>query len=59
MRSYTSARPDLTRVQLRRDISDELRTDPQWQKRGLGARNDKAEQLVCAAFAQADQERKR
>ena len=56
MRPYTSVRADLTRVQLRRDLADELNRDPQWQRAGLGARNSKADELVRAAFEPAERE---
>ena len=58
MRPYTAVRADVLRVQLRRDLANELRADPQWQRAGLGARTSKADEMVRAAFAQAEREGK-
>ena len=44
----------LTPVALRRDLADAMKTDPQWQGAGLGARTAEAQRLVDAALSRQD-----
>ena len=44
----------LTPVALRRDLADAMKTDPQWQGAGLGARTAEADRLVQAALMRQD-----
>lgn len=57
MRGYLNGDPRLLHVALRREVSDALRQVPEFQRAGLGARNQEAERIVAAVLSAQQQER--